>query len=64
MSNDSDARVFVGENANNQTLISGWLSERFEKGEEPTYGYPKNHLPVVPECTMEVVTGFELAKEM
>lgn len=39
-------------------MIVGWLSERFEKGETPSYGYPKNHLPSVPKSEMTVAPSF------
>ncbi len=38
--------------------IEGYLTQLFESGKEPNYGYPKNHLPETSEGDMEVVTGF------
>jgi hypothetical protein len=39
-------------------LITGWLSERFECGEMPCYGYPKNHLPDVPKAELTIAPSF------
>jgi len=40
-------------------FISGWISETLETGEQPSYGYPKNHLPEITKgFEMEVKTGF------
>lgn len=39
-------------------FVTGYFSDRFWKGEVPTYGYPKNHLPEPPIKKVEVVSGF------
>ncbi len=39
-------------------FIDGYLTELFESGHEPTYGYPKNHLPETDGSDMEIHTGF------
>jgi len=38
-------------------FIEGYFTKRFEAGEQPNYGYPKNHLP---ETTgeLKVATAF------
>jgi hypothetical protein len=42
--------------------LEGYLTGLFDSGEEPRYGYPKNHLPPTSEEDMEVVTGFLAAQ--
>lgn len=39
-------------------FIEGYLSERFDAGDFPNYGFPKNHLPQTTGGEMKVVTGF------
>lgn len=40
------------------TFVDGWLTTRFERGEIPNYGYPKNHLPDTTVESINVTTGF------
>lgn len=39
-------------------FIDGYFSARIWNGEEPNYGYPKNHLPETQISSMRVETGF------
>jgi hypothetical protein len=39
-------------------FIEGYLTQLFDSGKEPQYGYPKNHLPETSDGDMEVVTGY------
>lgn len=39
-------------------FIDGYLTQLFEAGREPDYGYPKNGLPNTTGGDMEIVTGF------
>ncbi len=41
--------------------IEGYFSNRTWKGERPSYGYPKNHLPEPTIEKMEVEPGFVTA---
>lgn len=38
-------------------FISGYFGDRLRAGEQPTYGYPPNHLPDGP-AAVEVVASF------
>lgn len=38
--------------------LDGYLTQMFEAGREPDYGYPKNGLPKTDGGEMQVVTGF------
>lgn len=42
--------------------LEGYLTKLFDCGEEPRYGYPKNHLPPTSDEEMEVVTGYLAAQ--
>ena len=42
--------------------VGGYFAARFAKGEQPQYGYPKNHVPKVKNASMKVVTGFIAAR--
>lgn len=42
--------------------LEGYLTKLFDSGEEPRYGYPKNHLPPTSDEEMEVVTGYLAAQ--
>jgi hypothetical protein len=58
------ARINAERELNGRPLfISGYFSERIWKGEQPVYGYPKNHLPEATIREMEVKTGFVAALE-
>lgn len=39
-------------------FIEGWLTDCFERGDRPNYGYPASKLPETSDDEMEVVTGF------
>lgn len=39
-------------------FLDGFLTTLFKKGEQPLYGYPKNHLPETVPGEMEIVSGF------
>ena len=38
--------------------IEGYLGSLFERGEQPTYGYPCNHLPETNDVDIEFFVGF------
>ena len=51
--------VVKTEAAVRKMFVAGWFTDTFEKGVQPDYGYPKNHLPEVPrDFVMAVKTGF------
>jgi hypothetical protein len=39
-------------------FIDGYLTQLFESGHQPTYGYPTNHIPKTDGTEMEIQTGF------
>lgn len=46
------------EGLNSQMFVSGWFTAKCLNGDEPNYGYPKNHLPETTISEMRVETGF------
>lgn len=52
------ANIQRDEAARPSPYIVGYLTDLFDSGKEPQYGYPKNHLPDTSPGEMEVVTGF------
>lgn len=38
--------------------IEGYLSELFNCGKQPSYGYPVNHLPEVSDTCLQFTVGF------
>lgn len=40
-----------------QPFIDGYVTQRWKKGDQPSYGYPTNHVPDSSGGTMDVLTG-------
>lgn len=53
MSENLDPEQRLEDRSQTSAFLSGWFDEQFVHGPDPEYGYPKNHLPEVPD-------GFEL----
>jgi hypothetical protein len=40
------------------SYLKGFLTDFYDRGDAPRYGYPKNHLPATSDGDMEVTTGY------
>jgi hypothetical protein len=53
----------VRENAAPSRFLDGWFAQQFAAGNEPDYGYPKNHLSEPSIDSLEVNTIFFATKK-
>lgn len=46
-----------------QVFLGGWFTDRCIRGDEPNYGYPKNHMPETTQTSMSVQTVFMASRK-